>query len=105
MKSMFKGKREKRKKGEIQTEIEVKQRSGDTDIDNIIDKNEAKKIAKYYGAGEKDKESELEKINVEKLAIRLEKESKTSGANTKGVNSELDKKSDKLKTKGNLKER
>ena len=50
-----------------------------------------------YGAREKDKESELEKINVEKLAIRLEKESKTSGANTKGVNSELDKKSDKLK--------
>ena len=89
----------------MQTEIEVKQRSGDTDIDNIIDKNEAKKIAKYYGAGKKDKESELEKINVEKLAIRLEKESKISGANTKGVNSELDKKSDKLKTIGNLKER
>ena len=39
----------------MQTEIEVKQRSGDTDIDNIIDKNEAKKIAKYYGAGEKTK--------------------------------------------------
>ena len=33
MKNIFKGKREKRKKVEIQTEIGVKQRSGDTDID------------------------------------------------------------------------
>ena len=103
MKNIFKGKREKRKKVEIQTEMEVKQRSGDTDIDNIIDKNEAK-IAKYNRAEEKDEESELEKINVEKLAIRSEKESKTIGANTKGVNSELDKKSDKLEPIGKLKE-
>ena len=103
MKNIFKGKREKRKKVEIQTEMEVKQRSGETDIDNIIDKNEAK-IAKYNRAEEKDEESELEKINVEKLAIRSEKESKTIGANTKGVNSELDKKSDKLEPIGKLKE-
>ena len=44
------------------------------------------------------------KINVEKLAIRSKKESKTIGANTKGVNSELDKKSDKLEPIGKLKE-
>ena len=60
MKNIYKGKKEKRKKGEIQTEIKVKQRSGDTDIDNIIEANEAEKIAKYYGAGRKDEESELE---------------------------------------------
>ena len=60
MKNIYKGKKEKRKKGEIQTEIKVKQRSGDTDIDNIIEANEAEKIAKCYGARGKDKESELE---------------------------------------------
>ena len=42
MRNIFKGKVKKEKKGEIQTKIEVKQRSGDTDIDNIIDKNEPK---------------------------------------------------------------
>ena len=72
-------------------------------MDNIINKNEAEKIAKYYGAGEKDKESEQEKINFEKLVIGSEIESKTIGANTKGVNSELDKKSDKLRPIGKLK--
>ena len=41
------------------------------------------------------KESDLEKIKVEKFAIRLEKETKTIGANAKSVNSELDKKSNK----------
>ena len=92
IKNVFKWKRKKRKKGEIQTKIEVKQRSEDNDIDNIIDKNEAEKIAKYYGAVEEDEESELEKIN-----FGPEKENKAIGANTKGVNSELDKKSDKLK--------
>ena len=82
----------------------MKQRSGDTNIDNIIDKNEAKKIAKYYGAGEKPEESELEKINFKKLAIRSEKENKTIGANTKAVNSELNKKSDKFKPIQKMKE-
>ena len=42
-------------------------------------------------------------MKVEKLAIRLEKESKTIWANTKGVNSELDKKADKLEPIGKLK--
>ena len=60
MKNIYKGKKEKRKKSGIQTEIKVKQRSGDTDIDNIIEANEAEKIAKCYGARGKDKESELE---------------------------------------------
>ena len=40
MKNIFKGKEKK----EIQSKLEVKQRSGNTDIDNIIDKNEAEKI-------------------------------------------------------------
>ena len=70
MKNIFKGKRGKRKNGKIQTKIEVKHRSGDTDIDNIINKNEAEKIARYYGETGKDKESQLEKKRVEKLAIR-----------------------------------
>ena len=55
MKNIFQGKGKKERKGEIQTKIEVKQRLGDTDIDNIIDKNEAK-------VKKKDEESELEKI-------------------------------------------
>ena len=97
MKNIFKGKGKNEKKGEKQMKIEVKLRSGDTDIDNTIDKNEAEKIAKYYGAGEKDEESELGKINFEKLAIRSKKKNKAFGANNKGVNSELDKKLDKLK--------
>ena len=59
--------RGKEKKGIIQTKTEVKQRSRDTDIDNIIDKNEAEKIAKYYEAREKDEESELEKIILKNL--------------------------------------
>ena len=46
MKNIFKRKREK-KKVELQTEIEVKRRSGDNDVDNITDKNKAEKIAKY----------------------------------------------------------
>ena len=50
------------------------------------------KIAKCYGAGKKDEESELQKRNFEKLGIKSEKENKTIGASTKGVNSELDKK-------------
>ena len=58
----LRGKKEK-KKGEIQKKTEVKQRSGDTNIDNIMDKNEREKIAKYCRAGEKDEECELEKIN------------------------------------------
>ena len=66
MKNIFKGK-EKKGKGEIQKKTKVKQRSGDTNIDNIIDKNERKKIAQYYGAGEKDEKSELEKINFKSL--------------------------------------
>ena len=103
MKNIFKGKREKKKKGKTQTEIEVKPRPWETGIDNIIDKHEVEKIAKYCRAGEKDKQSELEKINVEKLAVRSEKESKKSVANTKGVNSELDKKSDKIKPVRKLK--
>ena len=70
-------------------------------MENIIEKNEAEKIAKHYGAEEKDVESELEKINFEKLAIKSEKENKIIGANTIGVNSELDKKSNKLKPKEN----
>ena len=103
MKNIFKGKRGKRKNGKIQTKIEVKHRSGDTDIDDIINKIEAEKIARDYGERGKDKESELEKKHVEKLAIRSEKESKTSEASTKSVNSKLNKKSDKLKPKGELK--
>ena len=103
MKNIFKGKRGKRKNGKIQTKIEVKHRSGETDIDDIINKIEAEKIARYYGERGKDKESELEKKHVEKLAIRSEKESKTSEASTKSVNSKLNKKSDKLKPKGELK--
>ena len=55
MKNLFKGKREKRKKGKIQTEIEVKRRPCEIDIDNIVDKHEAEKIAKYCRAGKKDK--------------------------------------------------
>ena len=55
--------------------------------------------------GEKTKKVNQRTIkNVEKLAIRSEKESKTSGANTKGINSELDKKLDKLKLIEKLKE-
>ena len=42
------------------------------------------------------KKKELQKISFEKLAIRSEKENKTIGSSTKGVNSELDKKPDKL---------
>ena len=51
----------------------------------------------------KKEESESEKINFEKLAIRSKKESKKIGSNTKGVNSKLDKELDKLKTIGKLK--
>lgn len=51
----------------------MKQKSGDTDVDNITDKNETEKIAKYYGAEEIDEKSELEKMKVEKLAIRIGK--------------------------------
>ena len=65
--------------------IEVKQRSGDTDIGNISDKSEAEKIAKCYIAGKKDEESKLEKINFKELAIRSEKESKTTEAATTAV--------------------
>ena len=90
----LRGKKTKKKRSEWQTKIEVKQRSGDTDI---TDKIKAERITKYYGAGEKDEESELEKRNFKKLAISSEKENKIIGTNTKGINSELDKKSDKLK--------
>ena len=69
-----------------------------------MDKNEAEKIAKYYGTEKMDEEGEIAKIKVENLAVRLEKESKTIGTNTKGVNSELDKKSDKLEPIRKLKE-
>ena len=88
--------KEKQKKGEIKTKVEVKQRPGNTDINNIIDKNEAEKIAKYYRAWKKDEENELKKMIFKNLAIRLGKISKTMGTNSKGVNSELNKESDKL---------
>ena len=61
MKNTFKGNKKNEKKSELQTKIEVKQRSGGTNIHNIIDKNEAEKKAEYYGAGGKDEVSELEK--------------------------------------------
>ena len=44
MKSIFNGKGEKRKKAEIQTKIEVKQRSGDTNIENFIQEKQRKKL-------------------------------------------------------------
>ena len=64
MKNTFKENEKNGKKSELQTKIvnyKVKQRSGGTNIDNIIEKNEAEKKAEYYGAGGKDEVSELEK--------------------------------------------
>ena len=78
----------------IEDDSEINERDVDFKKDkvNLKDKFGREKVAKYYGAGEKDEESELEKINFEKLAIRSEKENKSIGANTKYVNSELHKK-------------
>ena len=57
LKNIFKGKGE-RKKVETQAKKEVKQRSGDTDVDYIKDKNETEKKAKYYQTEGIDEESE-----------------------------------------------
>ena len=95
--------RGKKKKVELQAEHEAKQKSGESDVENIKDKNEAEKVARYYGAEELDEEDKLEKIKVEKLGVRLEKESKTIGSNSKGIKSALDKKADKLEAIGKLK--
>ena len=68
MKNTFQGKGKKEKRWNT-VERWSKTRWGDIYIDNIIDKNETEKTAKYNGAGGKDEESDLEKINIEKHVI------------------------------------